>query len=111
MNIGNALRRLIDEKDMTQKQLALDLNIAPSTLGGYVQNSSEPDFATLILFAEYFNVSTDYLLGIKSSQTRTYQEEELLRIFRGMTAEQKELYIEQGKVFIRANNKSKEKSS
>ena len=40
MNFGDILRSLLEERDITQKKLALDLNIAPSTIGGYVQNSS-----------------------------------------------------------------------
>ena len=46
MNFGDVLRSLLEERNITQKKLAIDLNIAPSTIGGYVQNSSEPDFET-----------------------------------------------------------------
>ena len=59
MSFGNNLRKLIEERDMTQKELAKQLNIAPSTLGSYVQNAREPDFATLILLADFFDVSTE----------------------------------------------------
>ena len=93
MNFGDTLRVLIEERDLTQKQLASDLNIAPSTIGGYVQNSSEPDFATLKQLAKYFNVSTDYLLDVRSPQATTHQEDELFRIFRSLPAEQKELFL------------------
>ena len=62
MNFGDILRSLLEERDITQKKLALDLNIAPSTIGGYVQNSSEPDFETLKRLAKYFDVTTDYLI-------------------------------------------------
>ena len=41
------LRNLIEEKNLTQKQVAKELNIASSTMGGYVQGKSEPDFDTL----------------------------------------------------------------
>lgn len=47
MNFSEKLRLLIDEENITQKQFANDLNIAPSTIGGYVQGISEPDFETL----------------------------------------------------------------
>ena len=36
MSFGNNLRTLIEERDMTQKELAVQLNIAPSTMGSYV---------------------------------------------------------------------------
>ena len=107
MSFGDNLRNLIEERDMTQKELATELNIAPSTIGSYVQNTREPDFATLKLFATYFDVSIDYLLDYSSGNTQTHQEDELLRIFRSLSSEQKEVCIEQCKVFVRINHKEK----
>ena len=87
------------------------LNIAPSTIGGYVQGSSEPDFETLKILANYFDVSTDYLLNVKTGNVNNLLEDELLRVFRSMTTEQQSLFIEQGKVFVKANvTKEKVKS-
>ena len=54
MNFGNKLRALIEERGITQKELASHLNIAPSTVSSYVQNTREPDFVTLKLIAKYF---------------------------------------------------------
>ena len=111
MTFSEILRILIDERDLTQKQLAQDLEIPVSTLGGYVQGTSEPDFETLKLFAKYFNVSADYLLNLKIGNTQTPLENELLRIFRSLSTEQQELYLEQGKAFIRISAKDDVKSS
>lgn len=110
MNFSDKLRCLIEERNLTQKRVANDLNIAPSTIGGYVQGSSEPDFDTLKRLAKYFNVSTDYLLNIPSDNCNNFIEDELLRVFRSMTLEQQHLFIEQGKVFVRANEINKEKA-
>lgn len=109
MNFSDKLRCLIEEQNLTQKKVANDLNIAPSTMGGYVQGSSEPDFETLKRLARYFDVSTDYLLNVQSNNCNNLVEDELLRVFRSMTAEQQHLFIEQGKVFLRANKIYKEK--
>lgn len=109
LNFSYKIRSLIDERNLTQKQVAIDLNIAPSTMGGYVQGSSEPDFETLKRLANYFDVSTDYLLDIHTSKSNNYLEDELLRVFRSMTEEQQSLFIEQGKVFVRLNQKAKDK--
>lgn len=111
MPFYDTLRNLIDERGLTQKQLAQDLEIPVSTLGGYVQGTSEPDFETLKLFANYFNVSADYLLNLKIGNTQSRLENELLRIFRSLSTEQQELYLEQGKAFIRINAKEDVKSS
>ncbi len=111
MPFCDTLRTLIDERGLTQKQLAKDLEIPVSTLGGYVQGTSEPDFETLKLFANYFNVSADYLLNLKIGNTQSRLENELLRIFRSLSTEQQELYLEQGKAFIRISAKDDVKSS
>ena len=105
MEFGDILRKLIEERDLTQKQVANDLSIAPSTIGGYVQNSSEPDFNTIKALARYFNVSIDYLLDFRTGKTKTHQEDELMNIFRSLTSQQKDLYIEQGKAFYKINKK------
>lgn len=99
MNFGDILRKLIEEFDLTQKEVAKDLNIAPSTLGGYVQNASEPDFDTLKELALYFDVTTDYLLGFHVQKENGISEIEILRVFRSLTAYQQEVYLEQGKAF------------
>ena len=103
MDFGSKLRFLIDESDITQKELALHLNIAPSTISSYVQNAREPDFATLKLIAEYFGVSTDYLLDNEPVEAISSQEDELLRIFRSLSPKQREICLEQCRVFVRVN--------
>lgn len=105
MKFGDILRSLISERNITQKQLASDLNIAPSTLGNYIQDSREPDFQTLKDISKYFNVTVDYLIDNRSSYTQGRNEEELLRIYRSLSQEQQELYLEQGKVFLKINSK------
>ncbi|MCD8333073.1 MAG: helix-turn-helix domain-containing protein [Clostridiales bacterium] len=107
MSLGINLRTLIDEREITQKELAHQLNIAPSTLGSYVQDAREPDFNTLKSLAEYFNVSIDF----SHDQTENHQEDELLRIFRSLSPEQKEICLEQCKVFVRMNHKEKLRKS
>ena len=100
MTLGDILRNLLEERDMTQKQLADELSIGASTLGNYVQSVREPDYTTLKCLADYFSVSTDYLLDHRTGQAVSFKEDELLRVFRSLNKEQKDLYIEQGKLFI-----------
>ena len=111
MKFGDILRNLISDRGITQKQLAMDLNIAASTLGNYIQDSREPDFETLKCIADYFNVTIDYLLDYRCSLTQSRDEEELLRVFRSLTKGQQEMYLEQGKVILKLNQKGNAKSS
>lgn len=105
MSFGDVLRALLEEREITQKQLASDLNIAPSTVGGYIQNKYQPDFDTLKRIAEYFGTSIDYLLDFRTGYTASHEEDEVLRVFRGLTDEQKFIFLAQGKVFVRFNEK------
>lgn len=111
MTFCEILRTLIADHSLTQKQLAAELKIPVSTLGGYVQGTSEPDFEMLKLIAEYFNVSADYLLDLSPQKLDPENEKELLRIFRSLTPQQQDLYLEQGKAFIKINSREKTKLS
>lgn len=106
MTFSDILRHLIEERGLTQKQLAKDLHIAGSTLGGYVQGTSEPDFNTLRTLAQYFEVSADYLLDFRTGKAASHREGDLLRVFRSLTPFQQEVYLEQGKAFMRINGKT-----
>lgn len=106
MKFGDKLRTLIEDKNITQKELATKLNIAPSTVSSYVQNTREPDFGTLKIIADFFQVTTDYLLGYKPSNSKiTAQEEDLLRVFRQLSPEQKDICVEQCKAFIKVSQR------
>lgn len=63
MNFGNILKKLREERGLTQSDLADKLNIARPTLTKYERNEREPKFGTLLKVAEFFNVSVDFLLG------------------------------------------------
>ena len=110
MSLGEVLRNLLDERDITQKQLADSLNIGTSTLGNYIQNIREPDYEVIKALARFFDVSIDYLLEHRTNQTISVHEGELLRIFRTLSVDQQELFLEQGKLLIVYNNKKSEYS-
>ena len=107
MTIGEILRDLLVDKDLTQKQLAESLNLGISTLSNYLNNNREPDYGTLKRLADYFSVSTDYLLDHRVNFTSSHNEDELLHIYRQLTDDQQELFIEQGKLFVTQNNKKR----
>ncbi|MCM3291801.1 helix-turn-helix domain-containing protein [Paenibacillus sp. MER 180] len=58
------LRRISNKN---QNEVADELGINRSTYGGYESGQREPDFETLKKIAEYFKVTTDYLLGFSVS--------------------------------------------
>lgn len=100
MTVGDRISELLQNNDMTQKQLALELRIAVTTMNGYVKNHREPDFATLKQIARYFHVSCDYLLDYPESakeQAITVfksTERELIANFRKISPKEKQLLSE-----------------
>jgi len=56
------LKELRKEKNITQLQLALALNMSQNTISRYETGERQAGYKELIAIAEYFNVSIDYLL-------------------------------------------------
>ena len=57
------LKYLRKMRKISQLRLALDLNMNQNTISRYENLEREADYETLIKFANYFDVSLDYLLG------------------------------------------------
>lgn len=62
-----ALRR---ERGITQQQLADGVGISKGGLSYYENSGRTPDISILERFADYFGVTTDYLLGRTNAQTQ-----------------------------------------
>ena len=60
---GNRIKLLREEKKIKQEELAKVLSISPSAVGMYERDEREPNDEITLKLAEYFGVSTDYLLG------------------------------------------------
>lgn len=60
---GDKLRLLREEKKLSQKEMAEFLQITRQAYNYYENDKRSPDYDTLRNIANYFNVSTDYLLG------------------------------------------------
>lgn len=61
--IGERLKLLLDERDMTQGDLAKELSVVHATVSHYCSDKRIPDAKTLERLADFFAVSVDYLLG------------------------------------------------
>lgn len=57
------LKELRKKRNISQLKLALDLNMNQNSISRYENMERQADYDTLITFADYFNVSLDYLLG------------------------------------------------
>lgn len=61
---ANRLKLLRNEKNLTQAEFAKIIKVAPSTIGMYERGSREPNIDTIKVMANFFNVSSDYLIGL-----------------------------------------------
>ncbi len=57
------LKDLRKKHNISQLKLAMDLDMNQNSISRYENAEREADYRTLIAFADYFNVSIDYLLG------------------------------------------------
>ncbi len=70
MSLGNKLDKLMKEKKLTGKQLANDTGITEGTVSKILTGvNTNPKSDTIVTLAKYFNVSSDYLLGLSDYKT------------------------------------------
>lgn len=63
METGKILMELRKEKNIGQKELAAYLSLSTGTISNYENGVHSPDLSTLCKLADYFDVTTDYLLN------------------------------------------------
>ena len=71
MSFGDILKKLRQDKKITQEELAIKINSSRSNIANYENNNNMPSVEILERLAKIFDVSTDYLLGktdIKSNK-------------------------------------------
>jgi transcriptional regulator with XRE-family HTH domain len=72
-NFSNRLISLRKERGLTQEDLANLIHKKRSTVSGYETEGKEPDLDTVCWLANYFGVSTDYLLGYSDERNHVEQ--------------------------------------
>ncbi|MCY8438574.1 MULTISPECIES: helix-turn-helix domain-containing protein [Bacillus] len=79
--LGKRITSLRKNAGYTQEELAKKLNITRSALSQYELGSRNPDYDLLIKIADFFEVSTDYLLrGVDSKVQDKFFKDEAKRI-------------------------------
>ena len=63
IDIGSKLKELRTEKGLKQIDVSKSINIARNTLSQFENCIARPSYEVLVLLADFFDVSTDYLLG------------------------------------------------
>lgn len=89
----NRLKELRDQKGLYQKDIASYLNVAVSTYSYWENGTYEPDQTALSKLADFFGVTTDYLLG-RSNSTTAVQDRPVSDLAENFIREYGELFSE-----------------
>ena len=90
MTFDKRLRELRKQRNLTQLQLADAISVNKQTISQYERGVRRPDFDTLDLLCDFFNVSSDYMLG-KDDVTMRLIDSETLAIVDSLTDEEMNL--------------------
>ncbi|MDR3263548.1 MAG: helix-turn-helix domain-containing protein [Clostridiales bacterium] len=66
MEIGERLKDLRKSKNLLQKDLASLLTVRNTTVSAWEKGDNEPDIKTIKQLAVFFNVTSDYLIGLEN---------------------------------------------
>ncbi len=91
------LRELRIEKNVTQQEIAGKIGVSRQVYANWENGINQPDLRMLIILADLFSVSTDYLLGrtddfgntVSPTSPLSDEETELLNMYRTMNQAQK----------------------
>ena len=70
--LSKRIRELRVDHDMKQGEMGAALGITQNMVSNY-ENGREPPLDTVLAYAQYFNVSVEYLLGVSNERTRAPQ--------------------------------------
>ena len=115
MNHANNLRKLWEAKGLTQPELAELFGSTQSAISNYESGTREPDISLLMRFAEYFDVTVDYLVGSTDLPFRidsgkifyTELEKEILLLCRELPEEDQEQMAAIGRHLKKKNERNK----
>lgn len=110
----NRLKFLREEKGLYQKDIAKILNVSVPAVNQYESGKRDMSTETLMTLAEYFGVTTDYLLGKSNERNPEKLDTDKINIglskkdYNPPTKEQQEKIEEFARFVLKDNLKKKE---
>lgn len=112
----NNLKKLRNEKKLTQEEIGKFLNISSTGYASWEKLRTEPDIKTLIKLADFYGVSIDYLVGranedeiVKIINDTSSDEDYLLDILRQLPALEKEVIYKFAELTLKQYKEDKQK--
>ncbi|MGM7428525.1 helix-turn-helix transcriptional regulator [Bacillus pacificus] len=102
------LKSLLDKKGISQQQLADAIGVSYVSVYNYVEGKKKPGIRTLQKIANFFKVTTDYLIGLSDTPDLTANQDlqltaeaqEILQIINELPEEKRKKALEQLEMFV-----------
>ena len=98
MEMGKEIRRLREDRGITQEALADALNVTAQSVSKWERGTSMPDIQMLPQIAVYFGVSIDQLFAMAPSQQMERMENRIYS--QGLISEAEERQLTQIRIFF-----------
>jgi len=92
----NRIKKLREEKKMTQIRLSTELEVTQETVSAYEIGKHQPSVKSLLKMAALFNASLDYIMGLSNirlpanENTLPQNEAAILAMFRNLNQAQQD---------------------
>lgn len=102
MSLGLNLSKIRIESKLNQRELAQALGVTAGAVGLWETDKRLPDAHMIVKIAQYFNVSTDYLLGLSNTpnmreiihgEQLSSEEKEIVDVYRNLNADGKRILL------------------
>ena len=94
MTLGQKMRKLRNDKNLTQKDLADQLHVTFQTVSKWENDENEPDVSTIKELAKIFGCSIDYLLSEDDKVPEVEEhKEEPIPVTKTVVIHQKEMHV------------------
>lgn len=113
LKTDSKLRELRKKRDLKQELLADEIGTSQQTVSRIENDKLSMSVETLIRLSAYFNVTTDYLLGISdiepSEEEDDSRAQELAQLYMALRDRDRELLFSQARKMYELDHKKKEK--
>lgn len=109
MSFGEILKKLRQEKKLTQEELAIKINSSRSNIANYENNNNMPSVEILERLSEIFDVSADYLLGKSETIKLSDEDIKFMKNIKKLSETEKEIIRNTMEAFLDKQEKNEEK--
>lgn len=105
------LRELREDKNLSQEELAKAIGTSQTNIGRWEKGLNEPSYRYVVLLADFFGVTTDYLLGreddfgnvsVKNNADLTDDEKLILETYRNLPIQRRKTFM----LFVQSCNEN-----